>query len=104
MVHGKFCICGLSHHLSFFVVVLFIITFFTHSTYDTFVPLFISYAFLVHGRGPAVGDFGFDLARNTTLTSSRITISGNTIDNIRCWTNEVPGKKKVKLEGKVKTK
>lgn len=48
------------------------------------------YAFLVHGRGPAVGDFGFDLATNTTLTSSRVTISNNTIQDIKCWTNEVP--------------
>lgn len=66
------------------------------SLYFTFVPFFHSYAFLVHGRGPAVGDFGFDLDTNTTLTSGRVNISRNKINNIKCWTNEVPGKKKVK--------
>ena len=52
-----------------------------------------SYAFLVHGRGPAVGDFGFELSTNTTLISSRIVIQNNKINNMKCWTNEVPGKK-----------
>ena len=51
-----------------------------------------SYAFLVHGRGPAVGDFGFDLSTNTELTSSRIIIKKNKIENMKCWTNEIPGK------------
>jgi hypothetical protein len=46
------------------------------------------YAFLVNGRGPAVGDFRFEL--NATLASNRVTISNNTIQNIKCWTNEVP--------------
>jgi hypothetical protein len=48
------------------------------------------YAFLVHGRGPAVGDFAFDLSTNTTLTSSNIIIRNNIIRNMKCWTNEVP--------------
>jgi hypothetical protein len=51
-----------------------------------------SYAFLVHGRGPAVGDFAFELSTNSSLTSSNVVIKNNVIENIQCWTNEVPGK------------
>jgi hypothetical protein len=49
-----------------------------------------SYAFLIHGRGPAVGDFGFDLATNRTVTSSSIIIKDNVINDITCAINEVP--------------
>jgi hypothetical protein len=62
--------------------------------YLTFEIIY-SYAFLVHGRGPAVGDFGFDLSSNRTLTSSNVVIRQNKITNIKCWTNEVPGKKTI---------
>ena len=51
-----------------------------------------SYVFLVHGQGPAVGDFGAKLSQNSTTTSSQIIIRNNNIHNIKCWTNEVPGK------------
>lgn len=47
------------------------------------------YAFVIHGKGPAVGGFGFDLAESSKM-SSNIHIKDNTIDNIKCWTNEVP--------------
>ncbi|GFH61539.1 hypothetical protein CTEN210_18015 [Chaetoceros tenuissimus] len=47
------------------------------------------YAFVIHGKGPAVGGFGFELAESTKM-SSNIQISDNTIDNIKCWENEVP--------------
>lgn len=47
------------------------------------------YAFLVHGNGPAVEDFGFDQL-SSNLTSSKIAIRNNNIKNIKCWTNEVP--------------
>eukprot|EP01083_Nonionella_stella_P066035 173599_1 len=49
------------------------------------------YAFLVHGKGPAVGGQG-DYFDNTTATttSSNVVIKDNTISNIKCWNNEVP--------------
>ena len=49
------------------------------------------YAFLVHGRGPAVGGMG-ELFNDMdpTVTSSNIEISNNIINNIKCWNNEVP--------------
>lgn len=47
------------------------------------------YAFVIHGKGPAAGGFGFELAESTKM-SSNIQISDNTIDNIKCWENEVP--------------
>ena len=49
-----------------------------------------SYAFNVHGKGPAVGDFGFELASDDSLTSSDIVIKNNEIRRMKCWTNEVP--------------
>ena len=48
------------------------------------------YAFLVHGHGPAVGGQGFDFNTDATFTSSNVVIKDNTINNIRCWNNEVP--------------
>jgi hypothetical protein len=48
------------------------------------------YAFLVHGKGPAVGGFGETLNPDNALTSSRIEISRNRIEGITCWNNEVP--------------
>mmetsp|Transcript_5475 Transcript_5475/g.8143 ORF Transcript_5475/g.8143 Transcript_5475/m.8143 type:complete len:733 (+) Transcript_5475:32-2230(+) len=48
------------------------------------------YAFLVHGKGPAVGDYGFKLSSNSNITSSRILIKENKINNIKCWVNEIP--------------
>jgi hypothetical protein len=47
------------------------------------------YAFIIHGKGPAVGGFGFELTESTKM-SSNIQISDNTIHNIKCWENEVP--------------
>jgi hypothetical protein len=48
------------------------------------------YAFVVHGRGPAVGDQGFVFNENNTTTSSNILIKDNKINNIKCWTKEIP--------------
>jgi len=48
------------------------------------------YSFAVHGKGPAVGGIGFTLAKDETVTSSNITIQNNHIENIKCWTNEIP--------------
>jgi len=50
------------------------------------------YAFLVHGRGPAVNDFTEDFNENDSETSSNAIIRNNDIRNIKCWTKEVPGK------------
>ena len=47
------------------------------------------YAFVVHGKGPAVGGFGFAQAAAESM-SSNISITNNVIENIKCWTNEVP--------------
>ena len=48
-------------------------------------------AFLVHGKGPAVGGQG-EVFNETdaTTTSSNVVIKNNNIDNIKCWNNEVP--------------
>eukprot|EP00581_Thalassiosira_minuscula_P006599 CAMPEP_0183703728 /NCGR_PEP_ID=MMETSP0737-20130205/1363_1 /TAXON_ID=385413 /ORGANISM="Thalassiosira miniscula, Strain CCMP1093" /LENGTH=655 /DNA_ID=CAMNT_0025930525 /DNA_START=215 /DNA_END=2182 /DNA_ORIENTATION=- len=49
------------------------------------------YAFLVHGKGPAVGGQGERFEEtDDTVTSSNIVISNNNIANIQCWNNEVP--------------
>ena len=49
------------------------------------------YAFLVHGRGPAVGGMGEIFNdMDPTVTSSNIEISNNIINDIKCWNNEVP--------------
>lgn len=48
------------------------------------------YAFLVHGRGPAVGGQGFDLSEFDNKTSSNISIENNIVRDIKCWTNEIP--------------
>ena len=48
------------------------------------------YAFVVHGKGPAVGDFGERLDVNKNNTCENIEISTNSIRNIKCWNNEVP--------------
>eukprot|EP00581_Thalassiosira_minuscula_P019780 CAMPEP_0183733064 /NCGR_PEP_ID=MMETSP0737-20130205/40061_1 /TAXON_ID=385413 /ORGANISM="Thalassiosira miniscula, Strain CCMP1093" /LENGTH=655 /DNA_ID=CAMNT_0025966237 /DNA_START=81 /DNA_END=2048 /DNA_ORIENTATION=- len=49
------------------------------------------YAFLVHGRGPAVGGQGEVLnEEDDTATSSNVIIKNNRITDIRCWNNEVP--------------
>jgi len=48
------------------------------------------YSFVVHGKGPAVGGTGFTLDRDDTITSSNIVIQNNLIQNIKCWTNEIP--------------
>ena len=48
------------------------------------------YAFVVHGKGPAVGGMGFTLNRDEAVTSSNIAIKNNLIENIKCWTNEIP--------------
>jgi hypothetical protein len=49
------------------------------------------YAFVIHGKGPAVGGQGeiFNEEDNQ-LTSSRVWIQDNNINNIKCWNNEVP--------------
>lgn len=49
------------------------------------------YAFLVHGRGPAVGGQGESFNDiDATVTSSNVVIRDNTINDIKCWNNEVP--------------
>ena len=48
------------------------------------------YAFVVHGKGPAVGGMGFTLNKDESVTSSNIVIKNNLIQNIKCWTNEIP--------------
>ena len=48
------------------------------------------YAFVVHGKGPAVGGMGFTLNKDESVTSSNILIKNNLIQNIKCWTNEIP--------------
>jgi len=50
-----------------------------------------SYAFLVHGMGPAVGGQGFAMDPDSERCSSNIVIEKNDIHNIRCWNKEVPG-------------
>lgn len=49
------------------------------------------YAFLIHGKGPAIGGQGeiFN-ANDATVTSSNIVIENNVIENMKCWNNEVP--------------
>jgi len=64
--------------------------------YELFHNPFLSidgpcYAFLVHGKGPAVGGQGFEFNdEDANTTSSDITIRNNYINKIMCWTNEVP--------------
>eukprot|EP00804_Cyclotella_cryptica_P026688 CCRYP_007918-RA/>CCRYP_007918-RA protein AED:0.35 eAED:0.35 QI:932/1/1/1/1/1/3/166/417 len=48
------------------------------------------YAFLVHGKGPAVGGQGFTMSVNESSISESVDIRNNQIENIRCFTNEVP--------------
>ena len=50
-----------------------------------------SYAFLVHGIGPAVGGQAFILDPDVTKCSSGVLIEKNEIQNIKCWNKEVPG-------------
>lgn len=50
-----------------------------------------SYAFLVHGMGPAVGGQGFSFDSDSTKTSSNILIENNVIEDIQCWNKEIPG-------------
>ena len=48
------------------------------------------YAFLVHGKGPAVLGQGDQFAEgDSSVTSSDIVIRNNIINDIRCWSNEV---------------
>jgi len=47
------------------------------------------YAFVVHGKGPTVGGFGFTQATRESM-SSNVSIKNNVIENMMCWTNEVP--------------
>lgn len=48
------------------------------------------YAFLVHGKGPAVGGHGDVFAVDETTTSSNVIVRNNDVSNIKCWVNEVP--------------
>jgi len=47
------------------------------------------YAFLVHGRGPAVGGFGNVQSTDVSALSTDVSILNNNIANIKCFTNEV---------------
>jgi len=49
------------------------------------------YAFVVHGRGPAVGGQGETFKDDDdSVTSSNVVIKDNIINDIKCWVNEVP--------------
>eukprot|EP01082_Thalassiosira_pseudonana_P006261 g5838.t1 g5838 contig20:267481-269540(+) len=48
------------------------------------------YAFLVHGKGPAVGGVGFAMTRDIDAASTNVNIANNNIENVVCFTNEVP--------------
>eukprot|EP00581_Thalassiosira_minuscula_P007826 CAMPEP_0183703136 /NCGR_PEP_ID=MMETSP0737-20130205/993_1 /TAXON_ID=385413 /ORGANISM="Thalassiosira miniscula, Strain CCMP1093" /LENGTH=668 /DNA_ID=CAMNT_0025929845 /DNA_START=642 /DNA_END=2648 /DNA_ORIENTATION=- len=49
------------------------------------------YAFLVNGKGPAVGGQGWKFnEEDDTSTSSDVVIKNNHIQDIKCWNNEVP--------------
>jgi len=47
------------------------------------------YAFLVHGRGPAVGGFGEMQDTDASALSNSVEIVNNNVQNIKCFTNEV---------------
>ena len=47
------------------------------------------YAFLVHGKGPAVGGFGEEQSTDTSAISTDVSIQNNNVNNIKCFTNEV---------------
>ena len=47
------------------------------------------YAFLVHGKGPAVGGFGEMQTSDASALSSDVSIRNNNVNNIKCFTNEV---------------
>lgn len=49
------------------------------------------YAFVVHGKGPAVGGQGLIFDEDDNTTSSGIFIKDNEISDITCWTKEIPG-------------
>lgn len=50
-----------------------------------------SYAFLVHGFGPAIDDFGFVFDADSSRTSSNVVIENNSIMDIQCYNREIPG-------------
>lgn len=50
-----------------------------------------SYAFLVNGKGPAVGGQGYDFSRKASEVSSNVVIENNDIRIIKCWNKEIPG-------------
>jgi hypothetical protein len=55
------------------------------------LPPLISYVFVVHGKGPAVGGFGETFNETDhSVSSSYILIRNNTIQNIKCYNREVP--------------
>lgn len=62
-----------------------------HSLFDN--PMRVvdgpAYAFLVHGRGPAVGGFGELLDSDPAKTSSNVVIRDNTITKFTNWNNEI---------------
>ena len=60
--------------------------------YAAFFSLNLSYAFLVHGLGPAIGGQGLMVPSNATNTSSNVIIQDNFIEKIHCWNKEIPGK------------
>ena len=47
------------------------------------------YAFLVHGKGPAVGGFGEMQDTDTSKLSNSVEIVNNNVQNIKCFTNEI---------------
>ena len=50
-----------------------------------------SYAFLIHGIGPAIGGQGMVFDTDPERCSSNIVIENNDISDLVCWTKEIPG-------------
>jgi len=48
------------------------------------------YAFLIHGHGPAVGGYGFQIDIDEPMNSKDVSIQDNKVSNVKCWTNEIP--------------
>jgi hypothetical protein len=54
-----------------------------------FIKIEYSYAFVIHGNGPAIHGFGDTLPTELNNTSVNVTIRNNKIQNIKCYNDEV---------------
>lgn len=86
VVDGPWCVCFV-----LFLFFLYRMTIVSCANAWLLLLFLLSYAFLVHGKGPAVGGQGFVFDSNTSLTSSNIIIENNEISKIKCWNKEIPG-------------